>query len=452
MGLYLYTKNWDAASGADNKITAAGIAVEAEKRGEALLADPAACAEAIARYQGGETVPAFAREWPDLGGIEGKLPLAKGKEHIVVIGNGGSIRNVWALYEALSQASAGVVAGARAPAGVAGGARRELHLLDGTDPDGLLGELISARGRFSQTNTLLVPVSKSGETENVVQETRLLVNAGYTALAVISPGQSKLAALADEKKLNRFPHPVDVGGRFTAGQNNALLPLALALGGMETPRALDAAFGAAHARLGCEMPPAENMAKALALRLWRAELAGRTEIFFPVYRRALSGVGALAVQLVHESYCKEGRGQTLLFAEGPESQHHTNQRYFGGRGNIAGLSLRVRSGEADFTLGGGVSAGEFLDLEHAGVIAEAERRGVPHMVLTLDALCAEDVASVIALWQWAAVYGGILREVNPFDQPAVEGSKKATAEMFDGFGPETRSRLERYTRDASHTL
>jgi glucose-6-phosphate isomerase len=99
-----------------------------------------------------------------------------------------------------------------------------------------------------------------------------------------------------------------------------------------------------------------------------------------------------------------------------------------------------------------VSAGEFLDLEHAGVAAEAEQRGVPHMVLTLDALCAEDVASAIALWQWAAVYGGLLREVNPFDQPAVEGSKKATVEMFEGFGPETRSRLERYTRDASQIL
>ncbi len=436
MGLYLYTKIWDEAARADRDSDV--DAATTGDRGEALLADPGACAEAIARYQGGEPVPVFAREWPDLDGIEAKISLAREKDHIVVIGNGGSIRNVWALYEALS--------------GAVGGAARGLHLLDGTDPGGLLGELISARGRFTQTNTLLVPVSKSGETENVVQETKLLVNAGYPALAVISPGPSKLAALIDGKGLESFLHPAEVGGRFTAGQNNALLPLALALGGAEVPRALDAAFGAAHGRLASETPPGENMAKALALRLWRAELAGRTEIFFPIYRRALSGVGALAVQLVHESYCKEGRGQTLLFAEGPESQHHTNQRYFGGRENIAGLSLRVRTSEEDFTLGGGVSAGEFLDLEHAGVAAEAERRGVPHMVLTLDALCAEDVASAIALWQWAAVYGGLLREVNPFDQPAVEGSKKATVEMFEGFGPETRSRLELYTRDASQIL
>ncbi len=37
-------------------------------------------------------------------------------------------------------------------------------------------------------------------------------------------------------------------------------------------------------------PLAENMAKALALRLWRAELAGFGEIFMPIYSKALSGL------------------------------------------------------------------------------------------------------------------------------------------------------------------
>ncbi len=271
-------------------------------------------------------------------------------------------------------------------------------------------------------------------------------------LAVVSPGGSKLAALIEEKGLERFPHPAEVGGRYTAGQNNALLPLALAKGDIETARKLDTAFEAAHVRLGPSVPVEENMAKAMALRFWEAELAGYTELFLPIYAKALSGLGELVVQLVHESYCKAGKGQTVLFAEAPESQHHTNQRYFGGRGDMAGLTIRVNSFGSDFPLVGGVSAGDFLDLEHAGVAAEAERTGTPHMVLTLDALSPEDVASAIALWQWAAVYGGLLREVNPFDQPAVEGSKNATIEMFNRFGPETRQDLSRFTKDASVSL
>ena len=183
------------------------------------------------------------------------------------------------------------------------------------------------------------------------------------------------------------------------------------------------------------------MAKHLALELWRAENAGYTEVFMPIYAHALSGVGELIVQLVHESYCKAGRGQTILWAGAPESQHHTNQRYFGGRENIVGLSICVGNFQEDARLAGGVTCTEFLQMEHAGVVAEAESRGTPHMVLTLDSLAAAEVCSLIALWQWAAVYGGLLRGVNPFDQPAVEGSKGATLEMFESFGDETKRKF-----------
>ena len=102
-----------------------------------------------------------------------------------------------------------------------------------------------------------------------------------------------------------------------------------------------------------------------------------------------------------------------------------------------GLSLCIGSFREDESLAGGVTCTEFLQMEHAGVVAEAESRGTPHMVLTLDSLAAPDVCGLIALWQWAAVYGGLLRGVNPFDQPAVEGSKQATLEMFESFGDET---------------
>ncbi len=331
MSLYLYTKTWDVPL--EGKL--AGVDEAAWEKGCALLADPGACGEAIARYEG-NPLPAFARERPDLAGIEGKLPLAEGKDHIVVIGNGGSIRNTWALYRAL----------------VAGGSNRRLHLLDGTDPSGLLGALMNGRG-FSPANTLIVPVSKSGNTENVVQETALLLEKGFPMIAVVSPGESKLAALIEEKGLERFPHPAEVGGRYTAGQNNALLPLALAEGSAETSKKLDAAFAAAHARLQPSVVAGKNMAKEMALRFWRAELAGYTELFLPIYAKALSGLGALIVQLVHESYCKSGKGHTVLFAEAPESQHHTNQRYFGGRADMAGLTVRVNSFGNDFLLGVG---------------------------------------------------------------------------------------------------
>jgi len=57
--------------------------------------------------------------------------------------------------------------------------------------------------------------------------------------------------------------------------------------------------------------------------------------------------------------------------------------------------MRVGRFESDPPIKEGVSSGNFLDLEHAGVVAEAERRGTPHMVLSLDALTPEDVAGAV---------------------------------------------------------
>ena len=429
MSLHLYLKSFDDPLGERGKDD-----FWREKRD--LLDDPARCAELIAGYQDGPGEPWFATERADVAGMETKLAAAEGVEHVVVIGNGGSIRNVWALYRAFFER----------------GFARKLYLLDGTDMSGLLGELLREGGAFSPENTLIVPVSKSGNTENVIQETALLIERGYPALAITSSGPSKLADMVKKANLDTFPHPDEVGGRFTAAQNNALLPLAMLDGNTALACEIDAAFTVAHEKLNTSAPSSENMAKHLALELWRAERAGYTEVFMPIYAHALSGAGELIVQLVHESYCKAGRGQTILAAGAPESQHHTNQRYFGGRENVVGLSVCVGSFMEDARLAGGVTCTEFLQMEHAGVAAEAESRGTPHMVLTLGSLAVPDVCGLIALWQWAAVYGGLLREVNPFDQPAVEGSKQATIEMFENFGDEAKASLARFTRDAGYRL
>ena len=139
MSLHLYVKSFETPLGERGKDD-----LWREKKD--LLDDPDKCAELIAEYQAGPGEPYFATERADVAGMEAKLGAAEGKEHVVVIGNGGSIRNVWALYCALSER----------------GFARKLHLLDGTDMSGLLGELLREGGAFNPENTLIVPVSKSG--------------------------------------------------------------------------------------------------------------------------------------------------------------------------------------------------------------------------------------------------------------------------------------------------
>ena len=91
MSLHLYAKSFEAPLGDKGKDD-----LWREKKD--LLDNPAQCAELIARYQAGPGEPWFATEHADVAGMTAKLGAAEGKEHVVVVGNGGSIRNVWALY------------------------------------------------------------------------------------------------------------------------------------------------------------------------------------------------------------------------------------------------------------------------------------------------------------------------------------------------------------------
>ena len=53
-----------------------------------------------------------------------------------------------------------------------------------------------------------------------------------------------------QANLDTYPHPDEVGGRFTAAQNNALLPLAMLDGDTALAWEIDAAFAAGPRKTG----------------------------------------------------------------------------------------------------------------------------------------------------------------------------------------------------------
>jgi len=143
---------------------------------------------------------------------------------------------------------------------------------------------------------------------------------------------------------------------------------------------------------------------------------------------------------------------SLVMASAPESQHHTNQRFFGGRRNMVGISLQVAHFEENWKLNNWLGAGEFLALEHMGVVEEARAQGLPWAVLTVDDLAAENIGKLIGLWQYTVVYSALLRGSNPFDQPAVEGSKSRTSKLTAQASESAPLDLDRYKTRASFHL
>jgi transketolase len=274
-------------------------AVEANRQ---RLRDEAAAARIAARDAGLWGTPAAAVAarrlgWLDLPGRMGEqLPVlekvagglaAEGARTLYLLGMGGS-----SLAPTVLRRMGG------SPAG------RELVVVDTTDPD-RVGEILAA---LEPRRSAVVAISKSGTTAETSSLLELFWTAMRPALAertggrfvVISEPKTPLALLAEKRGFRAvLPHPVDVGGRYSALSVVGLFPAVWL--GLDAEELL-AGGERALARLG-DGHPAVELATALAgvapdgwgRLAWAAS-------------PALAPLGVWAEQLFAESTGKNGRG------------------------------------------------------------------------------------------------------------------------------------------------
>jgi glucose-6-phosphate isomerase len=353
-------------------------------------------------------VPAYTSYKPD---IEKIKQLKEGREfdNLVVIGNGGSITSFRAYYYAFIDET-----------------DVNVHIVTTMDPD-YLERLDQAT---SKKDTLVMPISKSGQTVGVIESLLYFLDRDYDFLPVTSDNDGALRQIAEERDKEFVEHP-DIGGRFTGAVETALTPVYFAGIDIEPIRK-----GAEKVYADPEKP------YRAAKTLYRAENNGYNEILTPFYSTRLFGYYPLLVQLMHETVCKDKQGQTVYGDLAPEYQHHTNQRLFGGKKNVIPLFVNLSSHkhaemrvpedlkEVDIRdrklgeLGEGRDYESALKSEYEGVRQALEEHKMPYINLELDSLGLEEAGQLTAFLQLMAVRSAELREVNPFNQPDVETSKK----------------------------
>ncbi len=352
-------------------------------------------------------LPAFLSYRPDFALLEELQKEYAQYKKIVVIGHGGSITSFLGMYTSLC-AHSGV----------------EVFFLNTVDAD----YIASVRSATTPQDTLVLAVSKSGETITLFEV--LSQFADYPLVCLTEAG-SPLAQAAEKLGARVVAHPA-IGGRFTGVTEVGLLPAVLC--------GVDVATVFAGAAELYKQFQKDNLAWKAASILWQLEQKGFVDVFLPVYSRGLYGLAQLFVQLCHESYGKEGRGQTFLASEAPESQHHTNQRFFGGRKNMCGFFVTTEATSesivrypaslhsipvhgrhlADMN---GLSLKQAMQAEWQGTLDDARLKNMPVLHLSTAVVDARNVGRQIAFWQLVAVYGALLRGVDPFSQPQVESSK-----------------------------
>ncbi|RLF68000.1 MAG: hypothetical protein DRN57_04970 [Thermoplasmata archaeon] len=367
---------------------------------------------------GNDKPPSFASYRMDMGPVLEAADRMKDAENIIVIGQGGSVNTFRGLLEGFGISVCG---------------ERKFYIVDTVDPV-YLREVLD---RTLPANSHVIAISKSGNTLTVIEALSLF--SSYPATVVTEKGYGALGKLAREKGYHLVDVPGDVGGRFSGGTASTLLP-ALVLG-IDVNAYLDGlyeAYGSARKDEGIR-----NISGAFYL----VERLGKRTIYIPVYSKMLASFRDLVNQLFHETLSKGRKGMTVLCFEGPECQHHTNQRVLDGPEDVATLFVLVEGmPDLDMSWGdvsteyrgipltdlGPYGFGKALISEARGVMASMEEIGAPYASVTLRYEGERTAGFFVGMMQYLAYYFARLRRVNPFDQPAVENAKELALEMRKG--------------------
>jgi glucose-6-phosphate isomerase len=353
--------------------------------------------------------PGFLVSQLNFGVIEKIAEQYEKYENLLLIGHGGSTTSFYGIYHALREQSS-----------------KNVYVLNTVDPD----YIVELKKILAPDNTLVMAISKSGET---VTQIEALLQFTYFPLVCITGVVGPLAELGESLKAESVLH-LPISGRYTGLTEVAMLPAALC--GFDIKEMHRAASVIYKKFL------VDNEAMQAASVMYQLEQQGIVDVFMPIYDSHLYGMSNVIIQLCHESFCKNGIGQTYFAHHAPESQHHTNQRFFGGRKNIAGWFLSSDKPLNDLTTNvqetaknisfknwtlevlDGIPLSRSLRAELQGTLEDAKLQNIPIVNQTITQRTAAEIGTMIAFWQLYAVYSSVLRGVNPFDQPEVENSKK----------------------------
>jgi len=359
--------------------------------------------------------PAFLTHQVNLLILKKSLQPYQKYQNVIIIANGGSRTTALGFYQALKNPAS----------------KKNFEFLSTMDP----AVIFALKKKYSPQNTLVMPISKSGANVDVLEPLLQFLN--YPVLPVTSQHQGVLCEIAQKYHWPIINHP-EVGGRFSGRTECGFAPAIL----MNLPVAkINQAAVDAYQTLSYQAPLKKNPAFLAAAISWLLEKKGYTEIFMPVYSASLAGFLPLLTQLIHESTGKNKKGQTFYGAEAPESQHHTNQRFFGGKRNVFGWFITVTDTKHNLitkvpakikklalrhsTLVAlhNIPLQTALQFDYQGVAENANKLHIPNMTLTVSQVCPESVGELLSFFHYYAVYSALLRQQNPFDQPEVEAAK-----------------------------
>ncbi len=302
-------------------------------------------------------------------------------------------------------------------------------------------------------NAIINCVTKSGTTMETIANFEILLDVlkknkeEYEKYVVVTTDNgSKLWELAKQKNYSILEVPEKVGGRYSVFSPVGLFPLAL----IDTD--IDQLLsGAREMRELClEKNPLKNPAAMGAARAFVHYKEGRRIHNLFLFCNDYEQVGKWHRQLIGESLGKEknvegeivNEGITPIFSIGTTDLHSVAQLYLGGPNDKFTTFVDVKESKVkvevpEFEEYGGlvenIQGKPLLELMHAtlkGVEKAFEEKKRPFMEITIPDKSEYAIGQFLQYKMMETIYLGALMEVNPFDQPNVEGYKKETRRIL----------------------
>lgn len=347
--------------------------------------------------------------------VETALANLRWAETLVVIGIGGSDLGGRSLIEAFSHKDM---------------AMKVLFIGDTTDP-------VSLQRLLDQVNlnkTVFNVVSKSGGTLETLstyvffksEVKKVTANWAKHFVFTTSSVSGILKDEAERHSVMVLPVPEGVGGRFSVLTPVGLLP-ALAIG-VDIKKLTQSAYEFSQ-NLDSRML-AKNLAKAY-FELFEQNVKIAVMMTYSIQ---LQEFARWYRQLFAESLGKNNTGILPIKAWGPADQHSQLQFYNDGSPLQSILIVQVENRKVNFVLQDidvpeaqyleGQNFNHLLNLEAEATATSLTNHGRPNAVLKVSELDEKSMGELFMLFELAVVYLADLFEVNGFDQPGVEESKK----------------------------
>ncbi len=367
-------------------------------------------------------------------GVQGKY------RDVVILGIGGSALGAICLHQTL-----GDLFGERV------GDWPRLTVLDNIDPV-LIFEF---EKNVDLSSTLFLVITKSGETPETLAQYLYFRNRIDSwklnwlehFVFVTGPGKGLLRQVAAKNpNLPIFDIPENVGGRFSVLTVVGLLPAALI--GIDIEKLIKGAKTQREYFLTTDFK--KNMAFQLAIVQHSLYQRGKNiTVMFP-YAQKLLKLADWYRQLLAESIGKENDragqkvnvGITPVISLGVTDQHSQNQLYQEGPNDKFYIFMNVANPSADLnipnpqTFGNGleylqgVTFGKLLKTEMEGTIDALLTKDRPIVRIIMESLDAENLGELLLFFEGSIAFLGELLNVDAFDQPGVELSKKLTKKLL----------------------